>query len=118
MEYRTEREQPITSSENNQAAASSSTTTVQVFPSSSSKEVFRRYQLENIKSLHMECLGRPMPSPISAEVLRDLDEGTPSAYYRYALTEAMYAPRPPWRYVAAIVKRCKSQLIDPNELVF
>ena len=57
-----------------------------------------------------------MPAPISAEVLRDLYAETPSAYYRYAMMEAVYAPRPSWRYVQAIVRRCKAQLIEPGEL--
>lgn len=107
--------QPITSSENNPAAGSSSTTTVQVFPRNSN-DVLKQYQLENLKQLHVECFGRPMPAPISAEVLRDLYAETPSAYYRYAMMEAVYAPRPSWRYVQAIVRRCKAQLIEPGEL--
>lgn len=112
--------QTTTDHENYHAAAGSSTTgssttTVQVFPGNGS-EVVKQYALEQLKQLHIEYFGRPMPSPISAEVLRDLYAGTPSAYYRYAMMEAVYAPRPSWRYVAAIVKRCKTQLIEPGDL--
>ena len=106
-------------SEYNPAAASSTTTTVELFPSSANSDVqpiLRRYQLESLKKLHAECFGRAMPAPISAEVLRDLDAGTPTAYYRYAMIEATYAPRPSWRYAAAIVRRCKEEMIDPGEL--
>lgn len=115
-----EQQLPTTSSENNLAAASSSTTTtVELFPSSANSDMqslLRRYQIESLKKLHAECFGRPMPAPISAAVLRDLDAGTPSAYYRYAMIEATYAPRPSWRYAAAIVKRCKEEMVDPGEL--
>lgn len=118
---RTKNERVVVADEKYQAVASSSTssstTTVQVFPHSAS-ETLRRYQLENLKELHAECLGRPMPAPISAELLRDLDDGTPSAYYKYAMREACYAPRPSWRYVQAIVRRCKAQMIEPSELEY
>ena len=108
-------------SEKQLVSSSSSTTTVQLFQDITrprAVEVLRRYQMEEIKRLHREVLGRPMPAPISAAVLRDLDADTPSAYYKYALTETMYAPKPSWRYVQAIVNRCKSQLIDPAELEY
>ena len=72
--------QPTTSSENNLvAASSSSTTTVQVFPRNGN-DVLKQYQLESLKQLYVECFGRPMPAPISAELLRDLYAETPSAY--------------------------------------
>lgn len=99
---------------NEQAGESSSTTTVRKVPANSS--VLRRYQLEQLKQLHQECFGRAMPAPIAAEVLRDLDAQTPSKYYRYAMMEACYAPRPSWRYVQAIVRRCKDQMVNPDEL--
>lgn len=123
----TEREQVAPTSEKNQAAGSSSTTTVKVFPAitrerrseeerEESYSALKAYQLETLKKMHLECLGRPMPAPIAAAVLRDLRSETPSAYYRYALMEVCYAPRPSWRYVQAIVNRCKAQGIDPTEL--
>lgn len=123
----TEREHIRTSSEENHRAGSSSTTTVKVFPDVSRyrrsdaereelHQTMKAYSLESLKKLHMECFGRPMPTPIAAEVLRDLRCDTPAAYYRYAMMEACYAPRPSWRYVQAIVKRCKAQQLDPSEL--
>lgn len=129
-EYRgTIYEQVASTSEKYNPAASSSrsstsTTTVRKFPENPSRErgetreLLRRLQMENLKKLHMECIGRPMPAPIAAEVLRDLDADTPAVYYKYALTEACYAPRPSWRYVQAIVRRCKAQMIDPSELEY
>lgn len=126
---RTVSEQEVPINEKYQAAgsssrSSSSTTTVRKFPENASRErsetreLLRRLQMEHLKKLHMECIGRPMPAPIAAEVLRDLDADTPAEYYKYALTEACYAPRPSWRYVQAIIRRCKAQMIDPSELEY
>lgn len=122
----TEREH-LSSSKENDRAGSSTTTTVQLFPEitrhrlsdAEREEIYqaaKAYSLEQLKKLHMECFGRPMPAPIAAEVLKDLRCDTPAAYYRYAMTEACYAPRPSWRYVQAIVKRCKAQMLEPSEL--
>lgn len=103
-----------------QAASSSSTTTVRKYPEtpSSTRQMIYRLQLERIKKMHQDYLGRPMPAPLAAKVLQDIDAGTPAEYYMYALTESCYAPRPSWRYAAAIVNRCKDQLIEPEDLEY
>lgn len=74
--------------------------------------------IDGLRQDHMDILGRPMPRFTEAQLLRDLELGTPSVYYRYALSEAASAPMPSWRYVLAIVARLKRQQIPEEDLLW
>ena len=74
--------------------------------------------LDSIRRDHADILGRPMPRYTERLLILDLQEGTPSIYYRYALQEAAAAPMPSWRYVLAIVARLKRQQIPEEDLLW
>lgn len=61
--------------------------------------------LERLKTEFLDTFAREMPRAIQQQVLRDLRDGIPSAYYSYALEQTLLAPRPSWRYTMAIVGR-------------
>jgi len=74
--------------------------------------------VDHLRQDHMDVLGRPMPRFTEQQLLADLERGTPSLYYRYALSEAAIAPMPSWRYVLAIVARLKRQQIPEEDLLW
>ncbi len=59
-----------------------------------------------------------MPRFTEGQLRADLEQGTPSIYYRYALAEAANAPHPSWRYALAIVARLKRQNVPEDDLMF
>ena len=74
--------------------------------------------IEELRRDHLDILGRPMPRFTERQLLADLEEGTPSTYYHYALQEAAAAPMPSWRYVLAIVARLKRQQVPEEDLLW
>lgn len=76
-------------------------------------------EIETIKEIYFEILGRQMPKCIAAQLQHDLtDQGTPAIYYQYALQETAAAPMPSWRYVLAIVARLKRQQVPEEDLLW
>lgn len=71
--------------------------------------------MEELKQMHEDAFGRPMPRSIAEGVLRDLRSGTPAAFYRYAIEETLLAPRPSWRYTLAIIARLKRTKADVTD---
>lgn len=94
--------------EKHQAAeqGSSTSTTEQILPASD-KSVRQMLAMEDLKSLYADTFGREMPRAIAEPLLRDIREGIPVQYYRYAMEQTLLAPRPSWRYTLAIVARLK-----------
>ena len=99
------------------AEGSGSTTTTQTLP------VFDRLTRQNIafeeiKLLFSDCFGRPMPRAISEQVLRAIRSGTPAYYFRYAIEETVFAPRPSWRYTMAIVSRLEREKASKADMYY
>ena len=94
--------------EKHQAAerVSSSTTTERTLPLSD-KSTRQMLAMEELKMLYFDTIGREIPRAIAEPLLRDIREGTPAQYYRYAMEQTLLAPRPSWRYTLAIVARLK-----------
>lgn len=102
--------------------ASSSSTRVRAYAREEYPTLAERTLLEmainTLRQEHMDILGRPMPRFTESQLTRDLEQGTPSVYYRYALAEAANAPMPSWRYVLAIVARLKRQNVPEDDLLW
>ena len=95
----------------------SSTTTVEIRQEMEKRlniEALKRVDAEAIREQYAFCIGDQMPAAVFRRVLLDLIDGTPIAYYRYALDETTLAPRPSPRYMLAIVARLKREKADPE----
>ncbi|MGN0754724.1 MAG: hypothetical protein ACI4ME_09705 [Aristaeellaceae bacterium] len=82
------------------------------------KKALLEIGIDELRKDHFDILGRPMPRWTEARLREDLESGTPTGYYNYALSEAASAPAPSWRYVLAIVARLKAQHIPPEDLLW
>ena len=85
---------------------SSSSTTERILPQFD-KSTRQMLAMEELKMMYLDTFGREIPRAIAEPLLRDLREGTPAQYYRYAMEQTLLAPRPSWRYTLAIVARLK-----------
>lgn len=82
------------------------------------REALTEMAVESIRKDFSEIFNRPMPRFTESQLRADLDQGTPSIYYRYALSETALAPAPAWRYTLAIVTRLKKQQIPEEDLLY
>lgn len=85
---------------------SSSTTTMQI-PPYFDKETRQMMAMERLKNEFQDTFNYAMPRAIAAQVLKDIRSGLPAAFYTYAMSETLLAPRPSWRYTMAIIARLK-----------
>ena len=82
------------------------------------REALLQISVEALRKEFSEIFNRPMPRFTEAQLVADLEAGTPSIYYRYALAETVNAPQPSWRYTLAIVARLKRQQVPEEDLLW
>lgn len=96
--------------------SSSSTTTTVEKPPYIDSYTRQTLAVERLKETYYDCFGREMPRIIKAEILRNVRNGTPIYYYRYAIEQTAFAPRPSWRYTMAIVQRLQRERADVDTM--
>lgn len=94
------------------SSSSSSTTTTIEKPPYIDISTRQSLAVERLKATFYDCFGREMPRAIRTEILKNVRNGTPIYYYRYAIEQTALAPRPSWRYTMAIVQRLQRERAD------
>lgn len=86
------------------------------FPSSHSKKVVN-YLIDEVLDLYKEAIGIPSQI-VMRQIRKDITElNIPTAYYKYAITQTAYAPRPSMAYCQAIIRRLCRERVPPEDLI-
>ena len=74
--------------------------------------------VDDLRDAYLDAIGSEMSERCEHFLRGELARGVPYEYYLYALDETAYAPRPSWRYTAAIVRRLMCTHASVDDLRF
>lgn len=78
-------------------------------------------EIEDLRELYYDVFDRPMPRVILRQVeqtVKEDDDDTAYWYYRYAMMQTSYAPRPSWQYTMAIMARLHREHVPVDHIMF